>query len=85
MNRVVQDWSVMKGVYRMSMVAPIVSIMCFAVAAVLGAVAQYLHKCGADAADRTLLGYLLNLRRQSPTKAADLLPLLGYGNGSAFH
>lgn len=38
------------------------SIICFIVAALFGAVGQYLYKSGADAADNTLAGYLLNPR-----------------------
>ena len=46
----------------MSTSTPIASMALFAVAAVLGAVGQYLYKSGADVADGTIVGYLLNLR-----------------------
>lgn len=41
---------------------PALSIVLFAVAALVGAVSQYLYKSGADAADGTLVGYLTNFR-----------------------
>lgn len=41
---------------------PAVSIVLFAVAALFGAVGQYLYKSGADAADGSPLGYLANVR-----------------------
>jgi hypothetical protein len=41
---------------------PSASIALFAVAALLGAVGQYLYKSGADAAGSSLLGYLVNIR-----------------------
>lgn len=46
----------------MSTSTPIASMALFAAAAVLGAVGQYLYKSGADVADGTIVGYLLNLR-----------------------
>ena len=44
------------------MKTPVISIALFIVAAALGAVGQYLYKSGAEQADGTLAGYLLNLR-----------------------
>lgn len=44
------------------MKTPIVSIALFAVAAFLGALGQYLYKSGADRADSSAAGYLLNPR-----------------------
>ena len=41
---------------------PTISIVCFVVAALLGAVGQFLYKTGADQAGRALMSYLLNLR-----------------------
>jgi multidrug transporter EmrE-like cation transporter len=41
---------------------PAISIFLFALAAVLGAVGQYLYKSGADQATGSLSSYLLNLR-----------------------
>jgi len=41
---------------------PILSVVFFVVAALLGALGQLLYKSGADAADGTLRGYLLNVR-----------------------
>jgi multidrug transporter EmrE-like cation transporter len=41
---------------------PAVSIFLFALAAILGAVGQYLYKSGADQATGSLSSYLLNLR-----------------------
>ena len=41
---------------------PGASILCFAIAAFLGALGQYLYKSGADAADGTWQGYLANPR-----------------------
>ena len=41
---------------------PLVSVACFLVAALLGAVGQFLYKTGADASDGTTAGYLLNIR-----------------------
>ena len=41
---------------------PLYSILCFAIAAVLGAAGQYLYKEGARSASGSLAGYLLNLR-----------------------
>lgn len=38
------------------------SILCFVIAALFGAVGQYLYKSGADAADGSWSGYLLNAR-----------------------
>ena len=46
----------------MATTTPFSSILCFVVAALFGAVGQYLYKSGADAADGTLGGYLLNPR-----------------------
>ncbi len=44
------------------MATPAASIVMFLVAAVLGALGQYLYKSGADAADGSLQSYLLNVR-----------------------
>lgn len=44
------------------MSTPIGSIACFVIAALLGAVGQYLYKSGADQADGGVLSYLLNVR-----------------------
>ncbi len=44
------------------MTTPVVSIGMFALAAMLGAVGQYLYKSGADASGGTVTGYLLNWR-----------------------
>ena len=41
---------------------PILSVVFFAIAALLGAIGQYLYKEGAGASDGTLRGYVLNLR-----------------------
>lgn len=41
---------------------PVLSIVFFVVAAFLGALGQYLYKSGADIADGTVMGYLLNWR-----------------------
>ena len=41
---------------------PAISIVCFAVAAFLGALGQYFYQSGADAATGTLSGYLMNPR-----------------------
>src|SRR5438132_145918 len=41
---------------------PLISIVMFAVAAALGAVGQFLYKSGAQAADGSIAGYLLNPR-----------------------
>lgn len=41
---------------------PLSSILCFVVAALIGAVGQYLYKTGADAAPGTVAGFLLNPR-----------------------
>ena len=42
------------------MQTPMTSIVCFVIAAVFGAVGQYLYKAGADATDNTIQSYLLN-------------------------
>ena len=44
------------------MPTPVLSIVFFVVAALLGAVGQYLYKSGADAGAGSLLGYLANVR-----------------------
>lgn len=44
------------------MSTPLVSIFYFLLASLLGAVGQYLYKSGADAADGSVFGYLLNVR-----------------------
>jgi len=44
------------------MATPVASIVMFLVASVLGALGQYLYKSGADAADGSVQGYLLNPR-----------------------
>jgi multidrug transporter EmrE-like cation transporter len=44
------------------MTTPAVSIAFFAVAAFLGALGQYMYKSGADLADGSIVGYLLNWR-----------------------
>ena len=44
------------------MTTPITSILFMALAALLGALGQYLYKSGADAADGTLLSYAVNAR-----------------------
>lgn len=41
---------------------PLISILFFLVASLLGALGQYLYKSGADAADGTVSGYLANPR-----------------------
>ncbi len=41
---------------------PVVSIVYFIVAAIFGALGQYLYKSGAEVADGTVAGYLLNPR-----------------------
>ena len=41
---------------------PPISIVLFAVAAALGAIGQFLYKSGAQAADGSIAGYLLNAR-----------------------
>jgi len=41
---------------------PISSILMFALAALIGAVGQYLYKSGADASDGSLQSYILNVR-----------------------
>ena len=41
---------------------PVISIVFFIVASVIGALGQFLYKSGADQADGTLSGYLLNPR-----------------------
>jgi drug/metabolite transporter (DMT)-like permease len=46
----------------MTWTASFPSVLCFIVAAFFGAVGQYLYKSGADAADATVAGYLLNPR-----------------------
>ena len=46
----------------MRLVASLPSILCFVVAAFFGAVGQYLYKSGADTADSSAAGYLLNPR-----------------------
>jgi multidrug transporter EmrE-like cation transporter len=47
---------------RNSMKTPFTSIVLFLLAALLGALGQYLYKAGADAAGRSLLSYLVNVR-----------------------
>lgn len=44
------------------MKAPLASILCFATAAFLGALGQFLYKSGTEHATGSLLSYLLNLR-----------------------
>ena len=44
------------------MTTPIVSIFFMALAALLGALGQYLYKSGADTADGTMLSYAVNAR-----------------------
>ncbi len=44
------------------MATPAASIVMFLVASVMGALGQYLYKSGADAADGSVRGYLLNPR-----------------------
>ncbi len=44
------------------MQTPVSSIVCFLVAAVVGAVGQYLYKSGADQTGAGMASYLLNLR-----------------------
>jgi hypothetical protein len=44
------------------MQTPVSSIACFLVAAVVGAVGQFLYKSGADQTDGTVTSYLLNVR-----------------------
>jgi len=46
----------------MSLTTSLPSIVCFVVAALFGAVGQYLYKSGADAAEASVAGYLLNPR-----------------------
>ena len=41
---------------------PVISVVYFLVAALAGAVGQYLYKSGADQATESVLSYLLNLR-----------------------
>lgn len=41
---------------------PIVSILCFLIAAFFGALGQFLYKSGADLSDGTIAGYLVNPR-----------------------
>ena len=41
---------------------PILSVICFLAASLLGALGQYLYKSGADASDGSPGGYLLNQR-----------------------
>lgn len=41
---------------------PIVSILCFLIAAFVGALGQYLYKSGADQSDGTVAGYIVNPR-----------------------
>ena len=45
-----------------AMKTPVISILFFLAASVLGALGQYLYKSGADAADGTILGYIGNPR-----------------------
>ena len=44
------------------MSTPLVSILCFLLASLLGALGQYLYKSGADSVDGGVVGYLLNSR-----------------------
>ena len=44
------------------MTTPLLSILFFALASILGAVGQFLYKSGADAAQGGLLSYVLNIR-----------------------
>lgn len=44
------------------MTTPLMSILLFALASILGAVGQFLYKGGADAAEGGLLSYVLNVR-----------------------
>lgn len=46
----------------MSNTTPTLSMICFAVAAFLGAFGQYLYKTGANVSDGTITGYVLNGR-----------------------
>lgn len=46
----------------MALTTSLPSILCFVVAALFGAVGQYLYKSGADLADGSVAGYLLNPR-----------------------
>ena len=41
---------------------PIISVVYFLIASLLGALGQYLYKSGADISDGTFIGYLSNLR-----------------------
>jgi len=41
---------------------PGISIVLFVIAALLGAIGQFLYKSGADSADGSVAGYVLNLR-----------------------
>ena len=44
------------------MQTPVISVVLFLIAALLGAVGQFLYKSGADQAGGSILSYLLNLR-----------------------
>ena len=44
------------------MVTPKISIIYFLIAAILGALGQYLYKSGADQAGDSIASYLLNIR-----------------------
>lgn len=44
------------------MQTPLSSILCFLIAALLGALGQYLYKSGADQTSGTIASYLLNIR-----------------------
>jgi len=44
------------------MKTPIISIVLFLIASLLGAVGQYLYKAGAEAAGKTAMSYLANVR-----------------------
>jgi len=44
------------------MQTPLSSIVCFVVAAVFGAVGQYLYKAGADSAGQTIGSYVFNVK-----------------------
>ncbi len=44
------------------MTTPPISVFMFVLAALFGAVGQYLYKTGAEAADGTLMSFVLNLR-----------------------
>lgn len=51
-----------KRVLALPATTPIISILLFAIAAMLGAFGQYLYKSGADAADGSIISYIANVR-----------------------